>query len=69
MTQTPSEYFQKPIIGTIRVEDIFNCGEGAQIYEVIGEDNSVFICNTWYKEHNKVPQLIPKCLEHWTKLF
>jgi hypothetical protein len=69
MNQTPSEYFNKPVIGTIRVEDVFETGEGPKTYEVIDEDNICFVTNQWYKEYKKIPQLIPKSLDHWTKLY
>ena len=70
MTQSPSKYFNMPVIGTITVKNIFSNDKNAiTVYEVIEETEIVFICNVWYKEYKKVPQFIPKSLNHWTKNY
>jgi hypothetical protein len=72
MVMKPSEYFNRPVLGTITVTNIFKdllpVGETTD-YEVIDEDEKFFVCNQWYKEHKKELQYIPKCLNNWKKNY
>ncbi len=57
----PSEFFNKPVIGTIEVEDLtehdltYKC-------DVIDINPKFYVCNSWHKFDKKIPQLIPKML-------
>lgn len=65
---TPSQYFKLPIIGIIKttilnVKNIENDNEfsfPSTLYDVIAEEETYYVVNIWYKEHNKTPQLISK---------
>lgn len=64
---TPSEYFKKPVIGKIVVQDIFDQNV-THIYSFIEKkymqpDSKfshymTYVCNEWYKEHEHIPLLI-----------
>ena len=56
--QTPSEYFKQPVIGKITTKSPLDGTEDS--YEVIGQNDTAYVANQWYKEYKKVPQLVPK---------
>ncbi len=68
---SPSQKFKMPIIGKIETKEMDiewtnQNGEKrtqhyeSESYEVIAENDFSYICNKWYKEHNDIPQLVPK---------
>jgi len=71
-SKTPSQEFNLPVLGTIETKPLSvtmtnqTTGEDTvmefkpETYEVLGESQTAYVCNQWYKEHKKIPQLIPK---------
>lgn len=68
---TPSEFFNKPIIGNIKLYDMnveyHSHGGGKttnqwknQKYDIIDETESYFVCNVWISEHDNQPFIIVK---------
>ena len=69
---SPSEYFKLPVLGKIitkRTEGtVTNLTTNktephimeSEEYEFISEEKDFYVCNQWYKEYKKIPQLVPK---------
>lgn len=59
--QKPSIYFNKPIIGKIKTKPINDVFVGTE-YNVIDIEiingKTIYVCDQWYKEHSKAPQLM-----------
>jgi hypothetical protein len=62
---SPKEFLNLEILGNIVTEDL-TLSEGTVLsgssYEVIEILEDIYVCNEWYNEAERKPQLVPKFL-------